>query len=126
MLKARRVWVVGFRAGHSFATYLHWQVFQVVDTIAVVPGAGQTLAEHLVAIDERDCVIVFGLRRQVRQINKILDLIAKTGASVLYISDAGIRRRKGQRGTSGVRQKHLGPLSIMLLFLESATCWRRV
>ena len=95
MLKARRVWVIGFRTSHSFATYLHWQTFQVIDTIAVVPGAGQTLAEHITAIDKGDCVIVFGLRREVRQFRKILDLVVKTGASVLYITDADISRRKG-------------------------------
>ncbi|WP_417310190.1 MurR/RpiR family transcriptional regulator, partial [Devosia sp.] len=31
MLGARRVWVIGYRTGSSFATYLHWQTLQVLE-----------------------------------------------------------------------------------------------
>ncbi len=49
LLKARKVWVIGFRASHSFATYLQWQLTQVIENISAIPGGGQTLGEHLSA-----------------------------------------------------------------------------
>jgi DNA-binding MurR/RpiR family transcriptional regulator len=94
MLQARHVWVVGFRTGHSFATYLHWQTFQVLEHISVLPLAGQTLGEHIAGMAKDDCAIVFGLRRRVRNIDDILRQIAGTGARTLYITDETVPRQK--------------------------------
>jgi DNA-binding MurR/RpiR family transcriptional regulator len=94
MLKARHVWVVGFRAGHSFATYLQWQTFQVMEHISVLPQAGQTLGEHIAGMTADDCAIVFGLRRRIRGIDDILGQIVATGARTLYITDETVPRKK--------------------------------
>ena len=50
VLAARKVWVIGFRSSHAFASYLQWQMTQVVEQIVAIPGGGQTLGEHLVNI----------------------------------------------------------------------------
>lgn len=94
MLAARHVWIVGFRTGHSFATYLHWQTFQVIEHISVLPQAGQTLAEHIAGMTANDCVIVFGLRRGVRAIGDVVRQIVGTGARTLYITDETVPRQK--------------------------------
>ena len=37
ILSARKVWVVGFRASFAFATYLQWQLTQVIENIVAIP-----------------------------------------------------------------------------------------
>jgi DNA-binding MurR/RpiR family transcriptional regulator len=93
MLGARKVWVIGFRASHAFASYLHWQLTQVMEDIVVLPGAGQTLGEHLVSVQAGDCVIFFGLRRRVGTTEKILAEVEGQGARLIFISDEGIPLR---------------------------------
>lgn len=110
MIKSRRVWVMGFRTSHSFATYLHWQTFQVLDTISVLPRVGQTLAEHISGIAKEDCVIIFGLRRSVGFLNKAIEQIARTGASILFITDAGVKPCKGVKWHFRCQTEAPGPL----------------
>jgi DNA-binding MurR/RpiR family transcriptional regulator len=90
ILGARKVWVIGFRASHSFATYLQWQMTQVIENISAVPGGGQTLGEHLVSIAGDDVVILFGLRRRVSLMEPILSQLEKSGARLIYITDEGV------------------------------------
>lgn len=89
ILDARKVWVIGFRASHPFAAYLQWQLTQVVEDIVAIPGAGQTLGEHLVSLKPDDVAIVFGLRRRVARMELILDQIARSSAKLLYVTDEG-------------------------------------
>jgi len=89
MLHARKVWVVGFRSSHPFAAYLQWQLIQVIESIAVIPGAGQTMGEHLVSIGENDVVVFFGLRRRTTQSNAIIEQVRRSNAQLLYITDEG-------------------------------------
>ncbi|MBP1873588.1 HTH-type transcriptional regulator HexR [Ensifer adhaerens] len=90
LLKARKVWVIGFRASHSFATYLQWQLTQVIENIAAIPGGGQTLGEHLVSFTPDDVVIVFGLRRRIALMDTLLGQVERSGARLLYITDEGV------------------------------------
>ncbi|MCZ4092979.1 MurR/RpiR family transcriptional regulator [Sinorhizobium psoraleae] len=90
ILKARKVWVIGFRASHSFATYLQWQLTQVIENIAAIPGGGQTMGEHLVSLSDEDVVIVFGLRRRIALMDSLLAQVEKSGAKLLYITDEGV------------------------------------
>lgn len=93
ILAARKTWVLGFRSSHPFADYLQWQMTQVVENIVAIPGAGQTLGEHLVSIGGQDVAIVFGLRRRVAQMETILTVIEKSGAKLLYLTDEGVAHR---------------------------------
>ncbi len=90
LLDSRKVWVSGFRSSHAFATYLQWQLTQVVEQIVAIPGGGQTLGEHLVSFTPKDLVIVFGLRRRVARTDQLLDAISASRAKLLYITDEGI------------------------------------
>jgi DNA-binding MurR/RpiR family transcriptional regulator len=89
MMQARKVWVLGFRSSHPFASYLQWQLTQVIEGIVAIPGAGQTLGEHLVSLREDDVVIFFAMRRRIAQIDMILAQIRKSKAKLLYITDEG-------------------------------------
>ncbi|MGM0832163.1 MurR/RpiR family transcriptional regulator [Halomonas qinghailakensis] len=87
MLSARKVWVVGFRSSHPFAEYLNWQIMQVIENTALLPRAGETLAESLVSMTSDDCVILFGLKRRTADLDTLLTQIASSHANVLYITD---------------------------------------
>lgn len=94
MLSTRKVWVLGFRSSHPFAEYLQWQMTQVVENIVAIPGAGQTLGEHLVSVAKDDVVVVFGMRRRIARMDMVLAAIEKSGAKLLYITDEGVPHRQ--------------------------------
>lgn len=110
MLKARKVWVIGFRSSHPFARYLQWQLTQVIEDIVAIPGGGQTMGEHLVSIDKRDLVIVLGLRRRVARMDLILEQIRRQGAKLLYITDEGVPFQSGATWHFRCHSQAPGPL----------------
>jgi DNA-binding MurR/RpiR family transcriptional regulator len=87
ILAARKVRLVGYRNGYFLASYLRWQLIQVREFTSVIPGAGETLGEYLAGISHLDCVIIFGLRRRVPQLARVVAHAAKVGAKTLYITD---------------------------------------
>lgn len=89
LLQARKVWVIGFRSSHSFASYLQWQLTQVIENIVALPGAGQTMGEHIASMQPEDVIIVFGLRRRVAQLDTLLERMLDTQAKLLYVTDEG-------------------------------------
>ncbi|WP_137134242.1 MurR/RpiR family transcriptional regulator [Rhizobium sp. FKY42] len=95
MMAARKVWVLGFRSSFPFASYLQWQLTQVLEEIVAIPGPGHTLGEHLVSIAPDDLVVYFALRRRVAQGENILTHIRKTKAKLLYITDESANFESG-------------------------------
>ncbi len=95
LLKARKVWVIGFRASQPFASYLQWQLTQVIENIVAIPGPGQTLGEHLVSVTSKDVVIVFGLRRRVARMPLMIAELQRSRARLLYITDEGVPFQTG-------------------------------
>jgi len=87
MIAAPQILLFGSRSSQAFATYLRWQIIQVLPRVTVIPGAGETTAEHIAGLTERDCVIVFGMRRQTRQMDAVLAGATKLGAKIVYLSD---------------------------------------
>lgn len=87
ILSAKRVAIFGFRTSQAFASYLHWQILQVVDSSRLLPQPGQTLAEEIASFTPEDCVVYFGLPRRIRDNDLIVEQIRKTGAKLLYITD---------------------------------------
>lgn len=87
MTTARRLRMIGFRAGQPFARYLAWQTMQVHADVAALPRDGETLAESLAGIGPGDCVIVFALRRPHRQMTALIQELADSGAALALIGD---------------------------------------
>ena len=87
IIAARQVLIFGSRSSHAFAQYLRWQIIQVVPQVISLPGPGETLAEYTTQLGKSDCVILFGMRRQTRQMSALLASASKAGASVLLVSD---------------------------------------
>lgn len=93
IVASRKTWIAGFRISHSFATYLYWQLMKVVDDVAVIPGAGETLGEHVSRIRSDDCVVFIALRRRTRGLPALLDEIRATGARLALITDESMPPR---------------------------------
>ena len=110
LLRARKVWVIGFRSSHPFASYLQWQLTQVIEDIVAIPGGGQTLGEHLVSVGKRDLVIVLGLRRRVARMDLMLEQIRRQGARLLYITDEGVPFQEGATWHFRCHSQAPGPL----------------
>lgn len=87
VVAARRVAVLGFRAAHGLAAYLRWQILQVVPGAVLLPGAGETLAEHLTTLGPGDMLIALGLRRRVPTLTASLTRARAAGALTILITD---------------------------------------
>ena len=87
LLQADRVWIVGFRTAQAFAQYLGAQVGQILPNVTVLPQAGQTLAESIDSIGAGDVVIVFALRRMVRQLPMLCRELRQAAVPSVLISD---------------------------------------
>lgn len=125
ILKAPRSWIVGFRTSQSFASYFHWQCYQVVPAMQVIPQAGHTMAEHIAAIRPGECVVVFALSRRIHAMDAIVSAIIQTGAKVAVIADEGMDRRADAGWHLQCATLAPGPLfshvSVMLLIQLLAT-----
>ncbi len=72
-----------FRSSQPFASYLQWQLTQVIEDIIAIPGPGQTLGEHLVSLREDDVVVFFAMRRRIAQLDTILAQIRKAKVKLI-------------------------------------------
>lgn len=87
MAQARRVWFLGYRQNRNFASYLRWQLHQVLDNAQVIPGPGETLGDYAADMTPQDILVVFALRRSVPLAAEFAHQAGQAGASVLYITD---------------------------------------
>lgn len=107
---APQVLIFGSRSSHAFAVYLRWQIIQVLPRVTAIPGPGETVAEHTAGLGERDCVIVFGTRRQTGQMARVLDAASRAGARILYISDQASADYAGATWSLQCQCRGPGPL----------------
>lgn len=119
LLAARKVWVIGFRAGYPFALYLQWQLTQVIEAIVALPGGGQTMGEHLASLDRKDVVVLFGLRRRVVQNEALIAAICQADVRLAYVTDEGVPRMdratwhfRCQTGSGGQLFSHVSVMSL--------------
>jgi DNA-binding MurR/RpiR family transcriptional regulator len=88
MVGAQAVWFAGFRANHCLASYLRWQVLRVLARAHVIPGPGETLAEHAASMAEQDMLVVFALRRTMAPSAALLRQARRIGLRSLCITDS--------------------------------------
>jgi len=107
---ARQVWLVGFRNSYFLAGYLRWQFVQVRDGVRLLPVAGETLGEYTACFEPTDVVIVFGLRRRVKEIGKITTAARQMGSKIAYIADHGMTADTGADWLLRCNTRSHGPL----------------
>jgi DNA-binding MurR/RpiR family transcriptional regulator len=110
IVKARQTLIFGFRSSQAFANYFRWQILQVLERVAALPAAGETVGEHLASIESGDVIVVFGLRRRVPQTDAILDYAAAAGAQSLYITDQQAPEHQGATWSINCDTAAPGPL----------------
>lgn len=127
VLNSNKIWVAGYRSSHPFASYLQWQLLQVVENVVAIPGPGQTMAEYIASMSPRDMVIVFAARRRVESMDAILNCIAKRQATILYISDESAPLQRSAQWhlychtiTAGPIFNHVAVLALCHLIISRA------
>lgn len=85
---AQTVWFAGFRANHCLASYFRWQVLRVIGRAVVIPGPGETLAEHAATMSDQDMLVVFALRRTLAPSAALLRMAKKIGLRSLCLTDS--------------------------------------
>ncbi|MCD5986327.1 MurR/RpiR family transcriptional regulator [Pseudomonas sp. CDFA 553] len=85
--KARRVVLIGYRHSQTIAVMFRSNLIQVRSDILLLPAPGDSLAEYLAGLDERDVAICIGLRRRVPQLESGMAAMNALGVQILYISD---------------------------------------
>ncbi|CZT38088.1 MurR/RpiR family transcriptional regulator [Rhizobium sp. 9140] len=88
---AEKIVFVGVRNGHFLAKYLRWQISLVCLNTVLLPSDGETIAESLSSLTERDVVVVFAIRRLVPLIRATLALLPQLRARSLLIVDQHYR-----------------------------------
>ncbi len=89
--KARRVWLIGYRNSAFLASYARSQIIQVRDNIAVLPSAGETLAEYLASMSPEDVIVAIGFRRRVAPLHRFMATAAELGVPIVYLTDPTAR-----------------------------------
>lgn len=110
ILGARKVWCVGYRASNALANYMQWQLLQVIEDAISVPGGGQTMGEHVARMNDRDVVILFGLRRRIAGFSELKDAIATAGARIALVTDEGMAASRDVSWHFRCATRSTGPL----------------
>lgn len=107
---APRVWLAGHRAGYPLASYLAWQIGQVLPSVRVIPKPGETLAETVASFSDRDVLILMGLRRSTKSAQALVDAALSTGAQVAVIGDVASLLATPVRWSFACSTASTGPL----------------
>jgi DNA-binding MurR/RpiR family transcriptional regulator len=84
---ARRVLVVGWRNSYPVALHLREQLLQARPDVSVGPLPGQTVAEEVTGLDDRDVLVVVGFRRRTPAVAAVLELAVDRGVPCLLLTD---------------------------------------
>jgi len=131
MIQARRVCFFGTRNNHNFASYLRWQLLQVIPCADVLPGAGETLGEYLPGFNQDDLLVVFDLRRSQPVTEHFARLAQQQGVKVLYITDNYSHYHLSATWVLRCETKSIGPIDnhvapMMLCHLLASRVIQRV
>ena len=126
IVRARRVWLSGFRNSHYLAGYARWQFIQVRSDVHLLPAAGETIAEYIAELQPDDMLIVIGFRRRVTEVGRILKLARKAKIPTLLITDSTAQQSARTNWTfrcevrgSDLFDRYTGAMSLLHLLTVS-------
>ncbi len=90
LLRAERIWVVGFRHSHFIADYARWQMLQIRDQVHMLVAEAATLAEQVVDIGANDIVIAVGFRRRTHRFLQTLKSLRQRNIRILYLTEPNV------------------------------------
>lgn len=87
---ARRVVVVGFRNSYPVALHLRTQLAFARPSVALAPQPGQSVAEEVATLTERDVVVLVGFRRRPAGFGALLAALCAAPVRVVLLADSGV------------------------------------
>lgn len=87
LARARRVVVLGWRNSYPVALHLREQLLQARPDVSAGPLPGQTVAEEVAGLGERDVLVVVGFRRRTPLVPAVLELAAGLGVPCVLLTD---------------------------------------
>lgn len=88
---ARRVTVLGLRSSYPVALHLRQQLAQARDGVLLGPQPGQSVAEEVVGLDDRDVLVLVAFRRRPERLDTLLGLAAEQGVPTVLLADPTAR-----------------------------------
>jgi len=85
--QARRVVVMGWRHSQTIAQLIYRDLVHIHPDVRLLPRPGDSLAEHLAALNSQDVVICVGLRRRMPALEAAMNALAEREVPMLYIAD---------------------------------------
>ena len=85
--KAKKIWVIGFRNGYFYASYLRRHLALLRANITLLPVAGQSIMEDLGEASTDDLVIAIGLRRRSPVLKECMEVLQEMGVPIVYFCD---------------------------------------
>jgi DNA-binding MurR/RpiR family transcriptional regulator len=90
LVKARRIWLLGFRHSHYLAGYARWQMLQIRDGVFLLNANGATLADQVADIQPDDIVIAIGFRRRMKTFLNAMKALHARKLRILYLTDPNV------------------------------------
>lgn len=122
MLKARKVWVIGFRSSHPFASYLQWQLTQVIENIVAIPGPGRPWASTWSALPSVTWSSCSACAAVWPAWTSCSSKFAAREPSCCTSPTRACRSRRGRPGISAAILRRPAPCSTTLQSPQCATC----
>lgn len=93
---AQRVAVIGFRNSYPVALHLRQQLMQIRSAVQLLPQPGQTLAEELADLTDRDLVVLMAFHRRPAGFKALLKTLLDRNIPVLLLceQDSGLAALK--------------------------------
>ena len=88
---ARRVVVAGWRNSYPVALHLREQLLQARADVALVPQPGQTVAEEVASLGERDAFVLVAFRRRPPAVAAVLGHVSGLGVPSVVLADPTAR-----------------------------------
>jgi DNA-binding MurR/RpiR family transcriptional regulator len=90
LVRAERVWCIGFRNSHALAEYAATLLASVRTDVALLAHGGRSLAERLANVTAGDVALVFGMRRRMLHFAPLMQALKDSGARTLLLADRSL------------------------------------
>lgn len=96
LVRARRVWIVGYRNGCMTAFYTSALLSQVRHDVSLLNELSGREAEFLADLNDKDLLLAVDFRRRTSRLPRIVAAARSTGARVLLLTDTPLSALAGQ------------------------------
>ncbi|HEY0294872.1 MAG TPA: MurR/RpiR family transcriptional regulator [Bordetella sp.] len=95
LVRARRVWIAGFRNSHMTAFYAHTLLATARADVRLLNDSASRYAELMADVAAGDLLLAMDFRRSTHRIAQIAAIAAESGADLIVLTDAAESRLAG-------------------------------